>query len=266
MWLVGHEVPEDQAVTLAAGWNLIGYLPHETLPVTLALEGIAGRYDAALGFAQTGLSYYPDLAASYNTLFDMVPASGYWIRANQAMTLHYPVTTMTATVPITTTPAELSPAERVNLIRQAEQAAGVVPTYEWMNFYGRVMLPEGTAAPTGTVVLAVDPQGVICGSSVVAYPGQYGLLACYRDDPYTAADEGAQPGDAIRLLTSSDGIHPDGQVIGTGRWKANGDREQVPAQSSVQLQYLPLISTGKNRSYYLWLPWVTKGGVAGSRN
>ena len=163
MWLVGHEVPEDQAITLAAGWNLVGYLPHETLPVTQALEGIAGRYAAALGFAQTGLSYYPDLAASFNTLFDMAPASGYWIRANQAMTLHYPVTTMTATVPITTTPAGLSPAERVNLIRQAEQAAGVVPTYEWMNFYGRVMLPEGTAAPTGTVVLAVDPQGVICG-------------------------------------------------------------------------------------------------------
>ena len=69
-----------------------------------------------------------------------------------------------------------------------------------MNFYGKLALPDGTAVPTGTVVLAVDPQGVICGATATWEVGQYGLLACYGDDPDTAVDEGAVPGDAIRLV------------------------------------------------------------------
>ena len=85
--------------------------------------------------------------------------------------------------------------ERLRPVLKAEWEAGVQPTYEWMNFYGKLALPDGTGAPTGTVVLAVDPQGVICGATATWEAGQYGLLACYRDDPDTAVDEGAVPGD-----------------------------------------------------------------------
>ena len=152
----------------------------------------------------------------------MAPAAGYWIRATQAITLQYPVGPVTPTVPIT-------PGERAAQIRQAEQAAGVAPTYQWVNMYGRANLPDGSGAPVGTVVLAVDPQGVICGATVVAYAGHYGLLACYADDPATARDEGGLPGDAIRLFISADGVQPTRQ-IGAATWTAHGDRHLAPAQ------------------------------------
>ncbi len=251
--LAGRAVPEDQPLPLAAGWNLVGYLSHQTLPVADALQNIAGVYGAVLGFERTGLSYYPDLAPGFNTLSDMSPAGGYWIRASREATLRYPVSTVTATV--TAAPGSeqgLSPAERVYQIRQAEQAAGVRPTSEWKNFYGDPALPDGSTVPTGTVVLALDPQGVVCGATVVAYPGQYGLLACYRDEASTSEDEGAVPGDAIRLVISSDGIHADGQEIGVGTWTAHGDRQLVPSQPV----FLPLVMAANAEEYEVWLPLV----------
>ena len=224
--MAGQLQPEDQPIPLASGWNLAAYLPRQPLTVTEALQGIAGKYGAVLGFEDTALSYYPDLDPSYHTLRWMAPGYGYWISATQAITLQYPLTTLTDTLRITDT---LAYQDRLAAIRVAEQAAGVQPTYEWMNFYGKPALPDGTDAPTGTVVLAVDPQGVICGATTTWEVGQYGLLACYRDDPYTSEDEGALPGDTIRLVISSDGISPDGQAIGTGTWTAHGARQQAPA-------------------------------------
>jgi uncharacterized repeat protein (TIGR01451 family) len=225
--MAGEILPEDQPLPLAAGWNLAGYLPYHPLTVTTALRGIGGRYASILGFDSTALSYYPDLDATYNTLHQMAPGYGYWISATQAITLQYPVTGITNTLPVTTTRTSRA---RLDPVLEAELAAGVQPTYEWMNFYGVLALPDGTGVPTGTIVLAVDPQGVICGATATWAPGQYGLLACYRDDPDTPADEGAVPGDTIRLVVGEGSPPvPGSWVIGAATWTALGARQQVPA-------------------------------------
>jgi len=174
-----------------------------------------------LGFERTAISYYPDLDPSYNTLVHMAPRYGYWISATQPVTLAYPLTGITETVSLTAT---IASSRRVGVIRGAEWLAGVHPTYEWMNFYGPASLPDGTPVPTGTMVLAVDPQGVVCGATMVWQPGQFGLLACYADDPRTTdVDEGGLPGDTIQLFMG------DGTLVGTGPWTAHGDRWQVQA-------------------------------------
>jgi uncharacterized repeat protein (TIGR01451 family) len=179
----------------------------------------------------------------YNTLGWMVPGYGYWIGAAQAITLWYPVTGITITLPVTTTRttrARLDPA------LEAELAAGVQPTYEWMDFYGKLTLPDGTGVPTGTVVLAVDPQGVICGATGTWEPGQYGLLACYRDDPDTPADEGAAPGDTIRLVVGEGSPPVPGRwVIGQGTWTGHGARRQVPPGSDVDLRISKTVQPAK---------------------
>lgn len=230
--LAGAVPAEDQPLALAAGWNLAGYPARRVLPISEALAGISGHYSGVLGFEGTALSYYPDLAPEYNTLSQMAPVSGYWIRATQAITLQYPVGPVSATVQATAATAVDWPA----LIGQAEHTAGVHPTYQWMNFYGRPVLPGGAVAPTGTVVLAVDPQGTICGATVIVHAEHYGLLACYGDDPTTPQDEGALPGDTISLFSSADGVHPT-QPIATGRWTTHGDRQMAPAQT----WYFPFI-------------------------
>ncbi|MFQ5854316.1 MAG: hypothetical protein ACE5LU_01540 [Anaerolineae bacterium] len=107
----------------------------------------------------------------------------------------------------------------------------VTPTHTWVNFYGL------TSLPVGTTVRAVDPAGVVCGAAVVAHEGRYGLLACYGDDPTTPEDEGAQAGDAIRLVV-------DGQEMGTGVWTAHGGRQWVPL--------------GAERVWRVWLPMISR--------
>jgi uncharacterized repeat protein (TIGR01451 family) len=222
--MVGEVLPEDQPLALASGWNLVGYLPQQPLTLTTALEGMAGQYGAVLGFKRTALSYYPDLDEGYNTLAYLAPGYGYWISATEALAFAYPTTGVTNTLPITATRAARARAAGA---QYAEWLAGVQPTYAWMNYYGTLSLPDGTPVPTETVVLAVDPQGVVCGATMVWEPGQYGLLACYGDDPETGADEGAQPGDVIELFASSDGTQPDGQFIGVGLWTGHGNRWEV---------------------------------------
>jgi hypothetical protein len=240
--MAGEVLPEDQPLSLASGWNLAGYLPRRALTVTTALQGIEGKVGSVLGFDYTALSYYPDLDPSYNTLYHMAPGRGYWISATQAITLQYPLTGITETLSVTTT---RNARLRLDPVRFAEWEVGVQPTYEWMNFYGVLALPDGTGVPTGTVVLAVDPQGVICGATATWAPGQYGLLACYADDPATDVDEGASPGDTIRLVVGEGSPpRPGSWTVGEGTWTAHGARQQVPAGAPPERpnkSYLPLL-------------------------
>ena len=114
----------------------------------------------------------------------------------------------------------------------------MTPTHTWANFYGLAHWRDGTLLPVGTTVLALDPDGVVCGATVVTREGQYGLLACYGDDSTTPEDEGAQPGDTIRLVV-------DGQVLAMGTWTAYGDRQWRPlGRVDLWQLYLPLIRKG----------------------
>ena len=90
--VVGTKFAEDRPIELDTGWNLVGYLPRQPLGVADALQSIDGSYTAVLGYDQGGLSYYPNTDPSFNTLHEMEPLFGYWVRMAQAGTLQYPTT------------------------------------------------------------------------------------------------------------------------------------------------------------------------------
>ncbi len=226
----------DHPVPLAAGWNLAGYLPVASLPITEALASIQGAYGGVLGFAGTAASYYPDLAA-YNTLAELAPSTGFWISATQAITLQYPITAGLAITPAAQLPGILSPRYRLGLIRLAEQAAGVHPSYTWVNLYGaRFFLPDGSPAPISTTVTALA-NSVLCGATVVTEAGRFGLLACYGDDVTTGEVDGAEEGAALTLLvdgqaTALQALSFDGAPVAGGQavtWSGLGHLWQVRA-------------------------------------
>ena len=231
--VVGSKLAEDHPIELDADWNLVSYLPRQAVTVTDALANIEGQYSAVLGYDQGALSYYPDIDPSFNTLHAMEPRHGYWIKMTQAGTLTYP-TTGDQILGIGYSPIPNIQYPVPN-IRQAERDAGVTATNTWVNFYGTARTPDGAPLPVGATVLALDPNGVVCGAVVVHTEGQYGLLACYGDDPTTSEDEGAQPGDTIQLVV-------DGQVLATGMWTAHGDRQWRPlGKVDLWQVYLPVI-------------------------
>jgi hypothetical protein len=90
------------------------------------------------------------------------------------------------------------------------------------------------------VVRALDPDGVLCGETVISTPGLYGLLPCYGDDPDTSVDEGAVSGDEIRLFIED-------AIVGTGVWSGPGQLQEVPILGDpigpLEQLYLPLILT-----------------------
>jgi hypothetical protein len=86
--LNGSPAAADMPHNLAVGWNWIGYLPTNPLPVATALASIAGKYNLLLG--QDGTYAPPPADPRFNTLLQMAPGAGYMIRMTQAATLIYP--------------------------------------------------------------------------------------------------------------------------------------------------------------------------------
>ncbi len=66
------------------------------------------------------------------------------------------------------------------------------------DWYSQNATIEGTPIVPGDVIIAMDPDGVICGVTTVETDGTY-LIHVIGDDPNTDADEGAEEGDEITL-------------------------------------------------------------------
>ena len=241
--MMGRALPEDHPIQLEAGWNLVSYLPEQMLTVPVALQHIDGLYTAVLGFEpdEGALSHYQDLDSSYNTLEWMKPGYGYWIKMVETATLQYPLTQSS----ITETARSLTTGDAVRAadsdLALTEAANDVTFTDSWVNLHGPANDEAGTPLSVGTTILALDPDGVVCGATSVAVEGQYGVLPCYGDDQTTAEDEGADPGDVIQLVV-------DGQVLGRGIWTAHGDRQLAPLGRLPYALYLPLVIRGGDPS------------------
>lgn len=106
---------------------------------------------------------------------------------------------------------------------------------EVVNFFSGHTTFFGEPVPVGTTIAAFDPDGVQCGEFVVHTAGEYGLLSCSRDDPATAVDEGAEPGDRIfftigGLPAAATPVSFNGNPVPpdtTVTWTSNGDRWEV---------------------------------------
>ena len=99
------------------------------------------------------------------------------------------------------------------------------------------------------MITALDPQGVICGVTVMIVEGQYGALACYGDDPDTPADEGAAQGDRIRLVVA-------GQITGSGVWTSRGERQKAPLGKAEE----PVEPPAEPPTMRTWLPLILNAG------
>jgi LysM repeat protein len=97
---------------------------------------------------------------------------------------------------------------------------GIKPTNEWVTFYGVSCTLNGAPLPIGATITAYDPSGVLCGQFVVHTAGSYGVMPVYRDDPMTADDEGAQPGDVISFKINGQSATVAGPDTPT--WTSNG--------------------------------------------
>jgi hypothetical protein len=135
------------------------------------------------GFEGGAKTFVPH--SQFNDLAALHHGYGYWISMSAPATIVW-----RQGVPATQTP----------LAKPVGYAAGEpIPTREWVDFYGTLTV-DGAPVPAGAEVTLRDPEGVVCARTVVRADGQYGFLHAYADDPGTDIDEGARPGDALRVV------------------------------------------------------------------
>lgn len=68
----------------------------------------------------------------------------------------------------------------------------------WVSVFSANTTFHGEPVRVGSVISALDPQGVECGHVTVTTPGRFPLLACLGDDPITPdIDEGPEPGEPV---------------------------------------------------------------------
>jgi hypothetical protein len=84
--------PGPTNITLCVNWNLIGYPSTAAVPLPDALASIAGKYDLVYAYDASDPTdpwrKYDPLAPPWvNTLAEMGPGKGYWLRMTEAATL-----------------------------------------------------------------------------------------------------------------------------------------------------------------------------------
>ena len=257
----GSLVPSDTRVPLRAGWNLIPYLPASSIPLTQALQSIAGNYSAVLGFDQGAQSYYERIPARMNTLHDLQPGHGYWLYVDHDTYLTYGPTPVLLGVQ---TFGELINEPTRNRARDAgmrwprmdvswasiepNPPVGPVHSYNWGNYDAKIgaMFQFGWRNPVltikGSPSWAVDsyaPSVPFTGGPIDAedLPNFYAFLTAlvsrYAPDSPWARQRGLPPGVGVRyweIFNEPDNQRIDNPVcvaVGSA-WGGNLDADADP--------------------------------------
>jgi hypothetical protein len=199
-------------IELENNWNLVSYLPNDTLPTVDALVSIWNNLVVALGFDAAGvgaLTYdtdHPGMA----TLVDMWPFFGYWLKVDGAIDLVYP----DGPIFFVSEPADAT-------YTKTGDVPGVAVSNTWINLYGSGVTVDGQPLAPNTVIQAVNESNTLVGEFVVESAGKFGFMPVYGND--TFSEGGSSSGETIRLLV--DGIEAQETVT----WTTNGDRIEIKA-------------------------------------
>lgn len=211
----GNAVPVTTPIPLTTGWNLVSYLPEFSQSLPLVLQSISDELLVAQGFDAVGMTYQPT-TPDHNTLLEMAPCFGYWIKVSTDATLVY-----NNDLPLAT-----AVAPQVDHMRIAAKNTGsVVPSTRWVDVYSRYATLDGRTITAGSTVKAISENGTTVGYFRLEESGKFGFMPVYADDPSQAVS-GLQPGDRFSLNVN--GVETNETFV----WTTTGDRIEVGQLSS----------------------------------
>ena len=210
-------------IPLTAGWRWVGYCVGASLPVTAALQSIAGQYDMVLGERGAYVAGLPDV---FQSLGQMGQGAGYLIRMTADGTLAYP-------------------AGAVGMAAGQEGSSAsqhVCPSVRASPYltlaYGEAWL-DGRLAPAGSVVEAVTSRGEVAGCFVVQHEGAFGVMPVYGADA-DGVTPGFRKGEAIAWRVN--GQAAAGPELA---WADDKEVHQVRLEAGAagdRMIYLPMIA------------------------
>jgi len=151
--LLGALLPAaPNGIILYEGWNLIGYWPRESYPVEEGFGNVIDILGGASGFDGEAQVWQPGMP-QFNTLTELRPGFGYWIRVDVNTVLYYPG----------------FDSDRLDspAVPLSEQRRGV-RSRSWMLVYGTGITLDGRELPPDASVEFFTAEGVKCGGAVYA--------------------------------------------------------------------------------------------------
>ncbi|MEZ7924323.1 MAG: hypothetical protein QMC03_00415, partial [Flavobacteriales bacterium] len=82
-----YAFPEENAVSLSAGWNMIGYLRMEAASIDLVFADMVSDGNLVIAKNYLGSAFLPEW--NFNGIGDMLPGDGYQLKLNDAATLQF---------------------------------------------------------------------------------------------------------------------------------------------------------------------------------
>jgi len=174
--VAGPTLPQNQPLSLADGWNLIGYWRTQAKAPADVFSGLitSNRLQYVTSFSGGSTFYDPNGLPFLNTLATMQPGQGYWVKVSGA---------------------EANFTFKTNQVR---------PTNRYM-FMGGTLQGDGVRK----TVQVVTRDGRVVGEGTVSAVGQVPAIAVYGDDRTTTETDGAVDGEDLFLRF-------DGRTMPTG--------------------------------------------------
>jgi hypothetical protein len=200
--VAGLPICAANPIPLLRGLNLISYLPQYADSVNHALSSISSILDVAADVVRDDSGRIHFEGYPNGNFKIMQPGKGYFVRVSEPGILTYPNSSGSSTMH----PA--SGERKVN--------ASFFGIPQVMFVYGQNVTIHSVTVPQGTLVKAVDADGVICGEGQFLADGVY-ALGIYGDDPETIQDEGALPGEQVKIYFNNQ------QAVQTVEWTGFGE-------------------------------------------
>lgn len=205
----GSIPPRPRGIFLYEGWNLVGYWPREALPVEEGFRNVSEILSGASGFDRGALVWMPGMG-QVNTLTELRPGFGYWVRVESDTILLYPGFEGAAVDP---------PA-----LRFAPTRAGAA-SRNWMLVYGEAITLDGRELSQGAAVEFFTEDGVPCGAGdyengVLRFTPVYGY-----DTAGGATSVLPREGERVYVRVNGEPAYP------TLVWSGTGSRVRLEALS-----------------------------------
>jgi hypothetical protein len=214
----------NNIIPIYPGWNLVGYWPDAAWSVQNALMTVMSNLQVAIGYDMGAQLYIPG-QGQYNTLTQLRPGFGYWIRSAARDGLEY----------------FFLPTAGENRDQGYASAGGgnEMASRDWMSLYGKEITLDGRPISDNAPIEVFTDEGVKVGQST--YVG--GWLKFMPVYGFDASDPNASryPKDGDRVNVFVDGVRTEPSI----EWHGAGATLQLSSLTTA-VQVPDRYSLGQN--------------------
>jgi len=217
-----YAFPEDNAIAITAGWNMIGYLRTEGAPADAVLGDINASGNLVIAKDYNGAAYLPEW--DFNGIGDMVPGEGYQLKTIDADVLQYlsnDASYRLSSVEVT----ENNVSHFSKVVATDNNMTVVIEDAAW------------DVLPTeGSEVAAFNTAGTLIGSAIYSSPVT--VVTVWGDDALTSAKEGSVVSEVVSFKVYTSGDVRDFTVTEWAEGSSTYHVDAINVASSIEINTL----------------------------